>query len=226
MQWADVAQILAFILSLLAMYAIVLAPFALLALLHYRWCVGLHQVVPFGVARDSMGGAGARLRRGFRALLDTVQVMYPPWYVTMLALVALTGAFVYFSWEYGSPQVLELNLHMGALVVSIVVALVLALLSGSLILAGEVRNPGALLIGSIAWVSLLVLVVWLATPAGGIEDTCSHRWTDSNGNYRHYRHTISPLLSPVYAIVALLFGLWRVGGRCQSEKYENPGGRV
>ena len=46
-----------------------------------------------------------------------------------------------------------------------------------------------------------------------------HRWTDSNGKYRHYRHTISPCQS-ICAIVALLFGLWPVGGRCQSEKYE------
>ena len=95
MEWVNVAQILAFILRLLAMYAIVLASFALPALLYYRWCVGLHQVVPFGVARDSMGGAGARLRRGFRVLLDTARVMHPPWYVTMLALWR-HESFVYF----------------------------------------------------------------------------------------------------------------------------------
>lgn len=217
MRLVDVLQFLAFGISILLMYLIVLAPFALLALLFYRWCVGVHEIASCGVATPPTGEAG-RLGRGIAVLKETSQVLYPPWYVLAAPLVVFAIGFIYLSWRAGSPPVLYANLHMSALVIRIEVSLVLTLLSGSLIFAGIARSPKTLLIGSIAWVLLLLGVVRVLTPTHTFEATLPHIWIRPDGHQVHYKYVLYPLVSPAYAVVSFLFSLWWVGGRLRRWK--------
>lgn len=65
MRLVDFIQFLSIIGGLLFMYLYVLSPFALLALLFYRWCVGIHNVVSLVYLGGSFGSICNRLYISF-----------------------------------------------------------------------------------------------------------------------------------------------------------------
>lgn len=206
----DAYQWLFVVAAISAMYIAMLAPIALLAGLFYRWCVALHEVMlrqkEVYVTRHS-----DRIVRGHRLFRETLSEVRPPWYVLALPILVLPASFVFLNWENGSSDVLTWNLHMCALVICIVFSTILALLSGSLVLAPRIKRPGKLLFGSCVFVLLLFVLLWLITPRAIFEATYPHRWTNSGGNvYRE--EVLVPLTFPFHSAAIFIFSFWFVGG--------------
>lgn len=208
----DLVQFAVFLGWLIVYYSILLVPVVVAALPIYHWCAGLCRVAQ-SHGEIISNYEGNSLGRGFMVFRYGLRSLRTSWYIVFaMGFISIIAGVVVFS-EDGSTRVAYMNLHNGALVFSIVISTILAVLAGSLVLLKATSGPKALTLGSAGWAFFLFTVVWLLTPTEVFDAAHTYRWIAPDGNPRLHQQVIYPLFFPLYAIVAFFFGLWRVGLR-------------